>query len=582
MFLLPSLLIGILLAVALGGRLERLLEVRFRLPGLIPIALTVQVIAFSRFGDGLPDRLREPAHLASYGLLVAFGLANLRIRPLGLTLLGLTLNAIAIGANSGRMPVSTSAARAVGITTDGQSNVTLTSHHLQVLGDVFALPHSLPLANVFSVGDLLIMLGVASFIVITAIDDGQKRVHGLSRMTRPLRNRAFRQLAAGKLVSQTGDWLTTAAVVGWIYHATGSTTDVAALMLARLVPPILGSGIAAIVVDRLSKHRLLVLIEVSRGVAALGVLIGIATGHRPAVFAAIAVSGALAAMSAAAVPVLVPALVPVEQYASANASLGLAENVAMALGSASAGVALSSVGVRAALVIDIATFAAAALIFSRLRLTPVQSRRKVALSPLAGLRYLLGRRSMLVLVGSFAAATLATGLANATLPRFLTDGFGLGLGSYGFGFAALAVGLALGEGSVGFVRVGTSPGRWIGVGLAMMAGLFGLLAFVQHAPTALLVLMAIGFVDGTTDIVFDTAVQREADPRYHGAIFGFATASFSTTMMVAVALAPLANRVLAANTVLLVTAFFLTAAAAVSLLGTRRRDPTTFAQPTEA
>src|SRR5207342_3441809 len=81
------------------------------------------------------------------------------------------------------------------------------------------------------------------------------------------------------------------------------------------------------------------------------------------------------------------------------------------------------------------------------------------------LRYVLGRRWLLVLVFAFAAATLATGLTNATLPRLLEDKFHFGASGYGFGIAALATGLVLGQALVGLARVGETAGRWIGAGL---------------------------------------------------------------------------------------------------------------------
>ena len=59
------------------------------------------------------------------------------------------------------------------------------------------------------------------------------------------------------------------------------------------------------------------------------------------------------------------------------------------------------------------------------------------------------------------AATTATGLANATLPRFLSGSGGLGPGGYGFGIAALATGLMLGETVIGLMPVRPEGGRRI-------------------------------------------------------------------------------------------------------------------------
>jgi hypothetical protein len=61
------------------------------------------------------------------------------------------------------MPARPSALAAVGQTIgDGATNSTLATHPaLEPLTDIFALPAWLPMANIFSVGDALIGVGVA-------------------------------------------------------------------------------------------------------------------------------------------------------------------------------------------------------------------------------------------------------------------------------------------------------------------------------------------------------------------------------------------------------------------------------------
>jgi Family of unknown function (DUF5317)/Major Facilitator Superfamily len=571
MFLLPSILVGVVLAAVLGGRPSRVLELRFRHSWTVFAALALQAALVTPLRGALAEAVVSALHLGSYAFLLAFAAVNVRRLVLLPLFLGLFANALVIAANGGHMPVSQDAWEAAGFDAVGPtSNVRLGADHLGFLGDVFAIPRPFPLGNVFSVGDILIGVGMIALIVAVSVD-GSRRALEPARLLRPLRSGSFRRLAAGKLVSHLGDWLTLAALVGWVYDESGSTAEVALLLAVRLAPPILGGGLAAALVDRLRKERLLVWIEVGRGAAVSVALAGVLVGSRPAAFAAVAVSGALAAISSATVPALVPSLLDDELLPAANASLGIAQDGAMAIGALGAGIALSASTAAVALVVDLVTFAAAAALFWTIRARPQPIGREPSEEGVrAGLRYLLGRRTLLVVVMAFGAATLATGLTNATLPRFLDGELGLGPGAYGFGLSALAWGLAVGQAAVGFTRVGAGGGRWIGAALLVMAGLFFTLASTTHAPTAILLLALIGLVDGTTDVLFDTIVQREADPAYYGRVFGFAAAFMTTTMMGAVAVAPVLNGIGPPHSVILFGALFLVAASAVALVGSRR------------
>jgi hypothetical protein len=571
MFLLPAIVVGLAFALALGGRPSRLLDVELRHSWAVVVAFALQLVLFPPIALDLSNPLVDVLHLASYALLLLFGVANIRNLALLPLFAGMSLNALAITVNGGRMPASQDALASARVGIDGRSNVALHDKHLSFLGDVFALPRNFPLANVFSVGDLLIGIGIVTLIVAASTAEGSARALVPGRLIRPLKVDQFRRLAAAKLVSHLGDWLTLAALIGWVYKESHSTAAVALLLGVRLAPPILGGGIAAAVVDRLRKERLLVWIELLRGVVIVGAIAGVVANDRPLVFGAVAVSGALAAISAATVPALVPSLLDKELLPAANASLGIAQDVAMGVGALAAGIALSSSGAVLALLIDLGTFVVAAFLYTTIRVRPAAQALDQSDTGLrAGFRYLVGRKALLVVVCAFAAATLATGLTNATLPRFLDGELHMGVGAYGYGLSALAWGLAAGQAVVGFARVGQSAGRWIGAALIAMAILFVTLAETTHAPTALLVLALIGFVDGTTDVLFDTIVQREADPRYYGRVFGFASAFITTTMMTAVAASPLFNHVATPRAVILFAGLFLLAAAGVALVGSRR------------
>src|SRR5207302_5645297 len=69
--------------------------------------------------------------------------------------------------------------------------------HLTFLGDIFALPGNVPLANALSIGDVLIVIGMAAFVYLSCTP--RLSMSGWSALA-PLRLPAFRRVLAGRSV----------------------------------------------------------------------------------------------------------------------------------------------------------------------------------------------------------------------------------------------------------------------------------------------------------------------------------------------------------------------------------------------
>jgi hypothetical protein len=153
-------LVAALFPLLFGGKLSRLAAVTFRHVTWIVAALLVQIVIIEILPG--PRVLLQMAHIATYVIAAWFVVANRRIPGLWLIGTGAGLNGLAIALNGGTLPARPGALRAAGIRfADDQfvNSGVLTHPRLAFLGDVFAIPSGLPLANVFSVGDVLIVLG---------------------------------------------------------------------------------------------------------------------------------------------------------------------------------------------------------------------------------------------------------------------------------------------------------------------------------------------------------------------------------------------------------------------------------------
>jgi hypothetical protein len=159
------------LGLVLGGRLGKLAELPLRASWLFFVAITLQVVAFPfaflpwRTDGGIASLL----WLTSYGFLIVAAFLNRRITGVPIVALGMGMNVAAIVANGGTMPVSHSAMHEAGRTAVTQANSTaMTDPRLGWLVDRWAAPEWVPLANVFSVGDVVVAVG-AVVVVLSAM-----------------------------------------------------------------------------------------------------------------------------------------------------------------------------------------------------------------------------------------------------------------------------------------------------------------------------------------------------------------------------------------------------------------------------
>ena len=117
MIFLIAVVIGILLGVAMGGRISSLPSLRLRGIWLVLLALIAQFVIFVPVFSERPLLTTGAAvfHIASYVLILGFLVWNRRVRPLIALGLGAVCNFLAIAANGGLMPASATALRSAGL-----------------------------------------------------------------------------------------------------------------------------------------------------------------------------------------------------------------------------------------------------------------------------------------------------------------------------------------------------------------------------------------------------------------------------------------------------------------------------------
>ena len=161
MFLVAVVVLAALAVPLAGGRLGALVEVRLRRVWAIFAALGLEIAAMEL--PGLSEGMRAALLVAAYPVGALFLAANWHLPGIPLIALGGALNLLAMAVNGGVMPASPTALAGAGLPVAApgfQNSTALAEPRLAWLGDVFYLPASWPLSNVFSIGDVLIALGI--------------------------------------------------------------------------------------------------------------------------------------------------------------------------------------------------------------------------------------------------------------------------------------------------------------------------------------------------------------------------------------------------------------------------------------
>jgi hypothetical protein len=166
MILLASIPIGIVLGLLLGGRIGALSGLHFGWAPIAVVGLIVQVALFTASGSALVGDLGPAIYVASTAAVFVAVVRNLRTAGMPIVALGAAANLLAITVNGGAMPTTTNALAAAGLDGPGAytNSVVVANPLLQPLTDIFAIPAGVPLANVFSVGDVLIGVGIVLVI----------------------------------------------------------------------------------------------------------------------------------------------------------------------------------------------------------------------------------------------------------------------------------------------------------------------------------------------------------------------------------------------------------------------------------
>jgi MFS family permease len=334
------------------------------------------------------------------------------------------------------------------------------------------------------------------------------------------REPSFRSLFLATLGSGLGTWLALVALQIDVLTRTHSPIWMSALLIADILPMLLVGLVAAPLVDRLSRRRLMVGADLVRfavfcalpfapnatTIVALAAVIGTATGFfRPAVYAGL------------------PNLVSDEDLPQANSLLQTIDNSTWAIGSLAGGALVAASGPDLAYWINAVTFLVSAALLAQIPQRLMQEAKAETRGhwrDLAdGLLLVRRSRALLTVLIAWNIGMIANAFVNVGEPFLATDTFSAGSFGLGLMMASAGVGLALGAYLAGSWIEDRGLANVYGVSLGLMGlGVAGAAASPNVWVAAVCVIVS-GGGNGATIVCNALLVQRGAPDRFRGRAF---------------------------------------------------------------
>jgi MFS family permease len=332
-----------------------------------------------------------------------------------------------------------------------------------------------------------------------------------------LRNRSFRLLWSGQLVSSFGDALTSLALLLTAQRLTGSTTAVAATAIAIALPQLLVGLPAGALVDRWSRRRLMIGSDLARAVLVLGFLAVGSADRLWLLYALAFVQSAVGTVFNPARAAFVAEILPTERLLPANSLLEMSRVVAGVAGTSAAGVLASTrTDLGVVFVVDSVTFLTSAALIARLSegaRMPQATRRPVT----GGLRLILGSR---LLVGALLVPTVAMlglGAVNVLMVPFVIEDLGTSEAWFGALEAALVAAMILAGSLVAVFAARARPTSLISAGAIGLGGTVAAIAACHQAWQLMILLFAAGWfvtpVQASVATILQTAVPADVRGR---------------------------------------------------------------------
>ncbi|GAC1647748.1 MAG: MFS transporter [Ktedonobacteraceae bacterium] len=355
-----------------------------------------------------------------------------------------------------------------------------------------------------------------------------------------VQNKGYFPLWLGQLVSSLGDTLNYIALVIYVYKLTGSGFDLSKLSLFQIIPILLISPIAGVIIDRFRRKNILIAADVIRALLILGLVFApnVSTIYALAMLIAVATT-----FFRPTVQAVIPAIVQEDELLAANSVAWSTEQLVQIIGSAVAGGLIVFLGPKAAFVFNAGTFLFSALMISTMQVPEVtlpESEKKgwrLYLSEMQeGLRYTMKDTFVSRFIIVQMLASLAVGGTSALL--VVLSQKHLKLAPVGFSTLLLVIGIGalLGPFLLGLFTQNYKNMKLLFVPYIIRGIGDILIALVASYPLALFLLFVYGLNTSTGMVVNNSIMQATIPDRMKGRVFTLMDMSWSVMEIASIGL----------------------------------------------
>jgi DHA3 family macrolide efflux protein-like MFS transporter len=359
------------------------------------------------------------------------------------------------------------------------------------------------------------------------------------------RNRNFKWMWTGQLISTMGSALTSLAASIYVYRLTNSAMSVGLMLMATAAPSLLVGLFAGVLVDRFDRKRIMIAADLLRAVLVF-LIPFLVPLNIIWLYVIVMLTSAIGQFFDPAQESVLPEVASEEELAAANSLMAISSFGSTAIGFAASGLIASAASISWAFYLDAVSFLFSAFCIFLVRIKPLllegETNMVMVIKNLkVGVRQLFDTPILRSLFTAQVPTLVAFGLSNALLLPFALRALKATEFEYGVQEGLTSLGFVLGSLLLAGIFDRMRAGAWIATGYLGMAVASIFYSFTRSIPLAIVIVTISGFFNAPSAIGRRLVVQRNTPREMRGRVNSVFFVSRDVLFLVGMALAGLAD-----------------------------------------